>query len=187
MPSGDPFTPPSYVTYAPTSVPTYSVFGYEGSRMTEFTGRSGRLPLMLSKCLPPSVVLKTWPGRTEGDGSKPVYATYTIRVVAGVDRELRHRPLWELAGCPAGSSSGCCSSAHRANDTFLFLGPGVHGVAQPLRPIVRSVQLRGAVRRRARAALGPGPGGPGPSGRHQPGASGRCSSGKSEWVPRKKL
>ena len=65
--------PRLYVTYVPTSVPTYSVFGYDGSRMIEFTGRSGRLPLMFSHFFPPSIVAKTCPGRCGVDGLKPAY------------------------------------------------------------------------------------------------------------------
>jgi hypothetical protein len=42
--------------------------------MIEFTGRSGRLPLMFSHFFPPSTVAKTCPGRCGVDGLKPAYA-----------------------------------------------------------------------------------------------------------------
>jgi hypothetical protein len=68
-----------YVTNVPTSVPTYSVFAYAGSRTTEFTGLSGRLALMSSHVCPPSFVRKTWPGRLGVAALNPEYAAYAIR------------------------------------------------------------------------------------------------------------
>src|SRR5258705_5543258 len=59
VPSALHVRPPLKVANGPTSVPTYKVFANEGSRITEFTGLSGRLPLMLVQLCPPSVVLKT--------------------------------------------------------------------------------------------------------------------------------
>src|SRR5689334_18812201 len=50
------WTPPSWVTNAPTWVPAYNVFGYDGSSTREFRGTSGRLPVMFFHDLPPSVV-----------------------------------------------------------------------------------------------------------------------------------
>src|SRR3954471_22826878 len=54
VPNGPQLPPPLYVTNEPTSVPTYSVFGYDGSTTTVLTGTSGRLPLMSMIVWPPS-------------------------------------------------------------------------------------------------------------------------------------
>jgi hypothetical protein len=47
--------------------------------MIELTGLSGRFALMSVQVSPPSLVLKTWPGRLGVAALNPAYAAYAMR------------------------------------------------------------------------------------------------------------
>ena len=96
--------------------------------MIELTGMSGRFPLIECHFFPPSVVLKTWPGRWGVVGLKPAYDDVGGPVVGAVDRDLGDRPRGQVAEVEPRPGRVVARLSIGAQEDATVVGAGVDGV-----------------------------------------------------------